>query len=787
MAILWYRFRAEARQGWKAWLALGILVGLGSGAVLVLVAGARRTDSAIDRFGARANPWHVQVVSGIPGLFDFAELDLEQVAALPGVADSVPVFGMAVEGVTADGTNVSSESVNFVVDPAGRIGADVDRVKMLEGRRPHPDDPTEVMVSFRVAEDTGLKVGETISATFLSLDTLTGTDEPSAPPPTSEELRVVGVYATVRELARTFAEGVPTDVRLTPAAFERHRPAAFIRALDVVLAEGADGEAAFLERVEALSGGVPVFALSQPDSVRAGQDAVRPVSRALVIGSLLVGIVVLVLGGQALARQASSEAVDDFTLVTLGFTGGRLVGVRALKAAAVGVAAAITAVAVAVLAAPLFPIGLAALIEPDPGWQVDGPVLALGGPAVALALAALGTAVGSWSIRRAVGSERGPGPRRPQAGLVNALSGAGARPPVLAGVLAASGGGTDRAPWASVFTIALGVLATIGATSFGASLEHLTSTPALYGWNWDVRLGQAFSTGVGAEQLASLRQDPALAALAVGSEAEVDLGSRRLAMLGFENEVGDIEPSLISGRAARDLGEVAVAPGVAALGERLTAGFGDTRTELRVVGVAAIPDAGAMVTLDTLRRLVPGASTHLVLARVADPAELGPFIDRASVLLQLGPGDDARPELNEEVANFGRVEHLPGILAILMGLVAMGTLLHALLLSVGRRRRELAVLKVLGFTRGQVLATVAAQASTLAVLAVALGLPLGIAAGRALWLRFADGLGVVPVAVVPLLATGFVVALAMGIANLAAMVPGSKAARTPAAEVLRSE
>lgn len=785
MAIVWYRFRAEARRGWKAWLALGILVGLGAGAVLALVAGARRTDSAIERFDARANAWDVQVISGIPGLFDFAELDLEQVARLPGVADAVPAFVMAVDGRTADGDKASSDnSVNFIVDPAGRIGADVDRVKVLEGRPPRPDDPTEVMVSFRTAELTGLDLGETISATFLSLGLVTG--DPTAPPPTSEELRVVGIYATVRELARTSLEGVPTDVRLSPAVLERHRQAALIRSLNVILTDGADGVPAFLGRLEALAGGAPVFKLSQPDFVRAGQDAVRPVSRGLMIGGLLLGIVVLVLGGQALSRQAGSEAGDDATLVALGFTAGRLVAVRALKATVVGAAAALTAVAVAVLAAPLFPIGLAALVEPDPGIRVDGPVLALGGPAAALVFAGLGTAAGWWATRGALGVVRVPG-RRPQLRLANALSGAGARPPVLAGVQAALGGGSGRAPWASTFTIALGLLGAIGATAFGASLEHLTASPTLYGWNWDVRLGQAFSPNIGAEQVDALRQDPALAALAVGNEAEIEFGGRRLTLLGVESVVGDIGPSLISGRAARDLGEVAVAPGVARLGERLMATFGDTRTELRVVGVAALPDAGAMVTLDTLRRLVPGVATQLALARVADPAQLGPFIDRAYVVLGLGPGDHTLSELNEAVANFGRVERLPDVIAVLMGLVAMGTLLHALLLSVARRGRELAVLKVLGFTRGQVLTTVAAQASTVTALSLAIGLPLGIAAGRSLWLRFAEGLGVVPVAVVPILSIGMLVLSALMIANVAATFPGWRAARTSAAEVLRSE
>ena len=97
------------------------------------------------------------------------------------------------------------------------------------------------------------------------------------------------------------------------------------------------------------------------------------------------------------------------------------------------------------------------------------------------------------------------------------------------------------------------------------------------------------------------------------------------------------------------------------------------------------------------------------------------------------------------------------------------------------------MLKALGFTRGQVLTSVVAQATTLTVLSLALGLPLGIAVGRSLWLRFADGLGVVPVAVVPALAIGAVVLGALVVANVAATFPGWKAARAPAALALREE
>lgn len=167
MAVIWYRFRTEARRGWKAWLAVALLVGLGSGAVLALVSGARRTDSAISRYVEKAQPWDVQVSRGIPGVFDFAEVDLDEVLRLPGVADSSPISTLFVVARTPSGRIVSSEDVNFLGDSTGRLGTDLDRVKLLEGRLADPTDPGEVIVSFRAAEAAGLAIGDTISANFL--------------------------------------------------------------------------------------------------------------------------------------------------------------------------------------------------------------------------------------------------------------------------------------------------------------------------------------------------------------------------------------------------------------------------------------------------------------------------------------------------------------------------------------------------------------------------------------------------------------------------------------------
>jgi ABC-type lipoprotein release transport system permease subunit len=110
-----------------------------------------------------------------------------------------------------------------------------------------------------------------------------------------------------------------------------------------------------------------------------------------------------------------------------------------------------------------------------------------------------------------------------------------------------------------------------------------------------------------------------------------------------------------------------------------------------------------------------------------------------------------------------------------------------LVASVRRRRRDLALLKTLGFTRVQLAAAVAWQATITAVGGLLVGLPLGIAAGRWLWLAFARQLSAVPAVTVPATSLALIVVAALALANLVAAVPGRIAARTPVAAILRAE
>jgi putative ABC transport system permease protein len=130
---------------------------------------------------------------------------------------------------------------------------------------------------------------------------------------------------------------------------------------------------------------------------------------------------------------------------------------------------------------------------------------------------------------------------------------------------------------------------------------------------------------------------------------------------------------------------------------------------------------------------------------------------------------------------------LPVVLGVLLAVAGLGVLVHVQYVVSRGRRRELAVLRTLGFRGTQVAGAVAIQAVVLVVLAFLIGAPIGLLVGRWAWTATADRLGVKAESVLPW--TGLIIALAVSVAlaALASVVPAYQAARRPAAEVLRSE
>jgi ABC-type antimicrobial peptide transport system permease subunit len=140
-----------------------------------------------------------------------------------------------------------------------------------------------------------------------------------------------------------------------------------------------------------------------------------------------------------------------------------------------------------------------------------------------------------------------------------------------------------------------------------------------------------------------------------------------------------------------------------------------------------------------------------------------------------------------EIVDAQSVRAIPLLVGGLLGLslvVGLGAVVAA---SVRARRRELAMLRTLGFTGRQLRTSVRVQALVTMLAALAIGVPVGIAAGRVGWRAFADGLAVVLPPSTPALAVLAIASSALVAVLVVATVPAIWAGRAHPAVTLRSE
>jgi ABC-type lipoprotein release transport system permease subunit len=129
----------------------------------------------------------------------------------------------------------------------------------------------------------------------------------------------------------------------------------------------------------------------------------------------------------------------------------------------------------------------------------------------------------------------------------------------------------------------------------------------------------------------------------------------------------------------------------------------------------------------------------------------------------------------------------PSFLVAGLALGAIAALTLTLVASVRQRRRDLALLKTIGFVRRQLAAAVAWHATTAAVVGIVVGIPLGLVAGRWLWDLFAQEINAVPYRTVSVPSVVLVTFGTVLLANLVAALQARSAARTPTAVMLRAE
>ena len=136
--------------------------------------------------------------------------------------------------------------------------------------------------------------------------------------------------------------------------------------------------------------------------------------------------------------------------------------------------------------------------------------------------------------------------------------------------------------------------------------------------------------------------------------------------------------------------------------------------------------------------------------------------------------------------NYAAIDATPEILAGVLAVLGLAVLAQFILASARRRRRDFALLKVLGMFRRDLSAVAFWQVATVTAVALVVGVPLGIAGGRWAWQLFADQAGLPTDAITPLPVLWMIPATLL-VAALVALPPARSVARVPAAATLRSE
>ena len=468
-------------------------------------------------------------------------------------------------------------------------------------------------------------------------------------------------------------------------------------------------------------------------------------------------------------------------MVAIGLRRQQLRWLGNLRNLFTGVVGAVGAVVLAILLSPIAPLGEARVAEGSTGIAFDAVVLIPGSIVVALVV----VGVGLWPSARAARRVRPfdqvveVNPSRVAAQMWSL----GAPLSVVIGVRNAldrrTGGARVPVGSALLGTI-LAVVALCGTAVFGASLTNLTSTPKLYGDPFQLNISNSNGGKPDPVLLNSVEHDRDVSRVTQGiALPAISINKVVVGAVAGTALRGGMLFSTVQGHAPNAPGQV----GLGATTMRQTGAHvgsivrvtvlspsGTRRTvPFRVVADVSLPVLGNAISL--------GTGALFTLAGYEDAAcSPGPMRDacrmnvaqstNGGMLVSFVPGARGAVAVNRyldryqslaalaitptSLINFGEAVNFPLLFGAVLAIFGAATLLHLLMVSVNRRRREVGLLKIVGFVKLQVGSTVAWQAATVALVGIAIGVPLGVVVGRATWLAFASNLGAVPVSVVPI-------------------------------------
>ena len=310
--------------------------------------------------------------------------------------------------------------------------------------------------------------------------------------------------------------------------------------------------------------------------------------------------------------------------------------------------------------------------------------------------------------------------------------------------------------------------------TFGSSLTTLVSHPSLYGWNWNYAI-TSNGEGVPPQAAKLLNTDPYVAAWSGDNFANAQIDGVTVPII-LTTYRAKVSVPILSGHGITGPGQIVLGAETMQelhkhVGQTVTGGYGTKKdypvyvpeTRLKIVGTATLPAIGNSLSLHTsmgVGAVLPisieppafqkflhskyeslnGYSTDFVRLRSGAPrilalASLRKIARLGQKLIAATPNGGGSSDYVQSVLYPAEIENyrsngvLPDLLALALAIGAVVALGLALVASVHRRRRDLALLRTLGFTGRQLLSAVAWQASVAGVIGAIFGIPSALSSG----------------------------------------------------------
>ena len=550
------------------------------------------------------------------------------------------------------------------------------------------------------------------------------------------------------------------------------------------------------------------FYISQDraDLDEAVEQTTRPAVAALVAFAPVAALATLIMAAVGVARLLRQLDPDQFSLYAMGAsTAGRIAAVGGAAALAV-VTGVVLSIAIAALVSLIGPLGSVRSVARGTTVSLPASVVvpSIVLAAVALLLMAVLLPAGAAARRATRPSVRA----RPRTRRI-ALPATGS-PARALGVRAAVGPDSTGAGYAVLGGCVVAVVVVVASVLFGTNLASVVRSPDRYGWPWQMAVitGGGYGDTQADAVAASLDQRPEVVDYTLlGFDPAAQIKGRPVPTIFTDSDPARSPLPVVEGRTALRPGEVVLGRQTAAdldiaVGDQITVEANQQGTmDATVVGLAVLPNLGPFIA----DRAGLGRGAFLPVA--VDPVEfdggfvgvrLAPGVDPASFERSIHaellgwdgsfsvPVSVVGPVRPSEIVDITEMRQAPLVVAGVLAAALVVGLAMAIGVSVRDRRRDLAILRALGFSGRDLGSTVRWQAVTSMLIGLVIGIPLGIVAGRLAWDRFALQLGLAPGADIPWVEMGVVVLAALVLAVVTATLPGRAASRIAPAEALRT-